>query len=662
MATIAEELAKKQKEISVAEFFERNKQILGFDTLTRALLTCVKEGVDNSLDACEEANILPDIIVEIRKLEKARDTYMITVEDNGPGIVKAQIPPIFGKMLYGSRFHAIRQSRGQQGIGISAAIMYGQLTTGRPAKITSKISKDRPAIQVDLMIDTKRNLPEILREDTIHWDKDSGTRVEVTVQGRYVKEKKQSIYEYLKATAVVNPHARITFIEPDELKTVFERATDKMPKATVEIKPHPEGTEMGTLLKMSKATESYKISSFLVNEFTRVSYERAKEICDRANVDEELRPQDMSRGQAERLLNTFKIIKIMAPPTDCLSPIGETLVKKGLKKEMAADFIVTSTRPPAVYSGNPFQVEAGIVYGGELPKEEPIQLLRFANRVPLLYQQGGCVITHSVENIDWRRYGLEQRGGTGIPIGPAMVLVHLASTKVPFTSESKEAVADISEIQAEIELAIRECARKMLSHVRKKLKLAKMKEKEEIIKKILPMIAQKTASILDKPVLAVDRIIAKIMDSIIISDNIEYSEKDKIHKITLEITNYTAHSKKFKLKAVVPADAKIQNISPKPESADHVLTWDLKSIPTMGKSEIKFEISGLDKEDYEESELYVENIDPEIVSGAEAWDQTAYEERRKMKAEEEIEEKEELEEEVIAKGPAQAKGKGGEEE
>ena len=627
---IAEELAKKQKEISVAEFFERNKQILGFDSLTRAMLTSVKEGVDNALDACEEADILPDILVEIKKVEKARDEYKIAIEDNGPGIVKKQIPPIFGKLLYGSRFHAIRQSRGQQGIGISAVVMYAQLTTGRPARITSKISEDRPAYQADLVIDTKKNKPEILREETFHWDKKTGTKIELTVQGRYVREKRQSVFEYLRSTAVVNPHARVVFIEPDDTKTVFERATEKMPKPTVEIKPHPEGTELGTLLKMGKATESYKLLSFLVNEFSRVTPEKAREICNRAVVDEDIRPQDMNREQANRLLDAFKLVKIMAPPTDCLSPIGEILVKKGLKKEMKADFIVTSTRPPSVYSGTPFQVEAGVVYGGELPKDQNIQIMRFANRVPLLYQQGGCVMTHAIENMDWRRYGLEQRGGSGIPVGPAIVSVHVASTRIPFTSESKEAIADVPEIQTEIRLAIRECARKMLSHIRKKLKLAKMKEKEEIIRKVLPLIAEKSAEILNKPVPPIEQVVAKIMNSIIIEDIISYDEKKKVHKIRINLTNYTPHAKKFKLGAVIPSDAKIQNIEPKPEKTDHVIIWDMKRIPSTEKRVLGFEICGLDREDYDENELYVEGIDPELVSGAEEWNAEAFEEKNRM--------------------------------
>ncbi|HEB37778.1 MAG TPA: DNA topoisomerase VI subunit B, partial [Thermoplasmatales archaeon] len=141
---IAYELAKKQREISVAEFFERNKHILGFGNPTRAIVTAVKEAVDNSLDACEDARIPPDIVVEIREGEREGEC-LIAVEDNGPGIVEKHIPPIFGKLLYGSRFHAIRQSRGQQGIGISAVVLYGQLSTGKHAKILSKIGENEPA-------------------------------------------------------------------------------------------------------------------------------------------------------------------------------------------------------------------------------------------------------------------------------------------------------------------------------------------------------------------------------------------------------------------------------------------------------------------------------------------------------------------------------------
>jgi len=633
---IAVELAKKQKEISVAEFFERNKQLLGFDSLTRALLTSVKEAVDNALDACEEANILPDLIIKIEPSPK-KNEFVITVEDNGPGIVKRQIPNIFGRLLYGSRFHAVRQSRGQQGIGISAVVMYSQLTTGKPSKVISKIGADQPAYEVELFLDTKKNLPEIVREEVRLWnEKEHGTRFQSTIVGRYLRGK-QSVLEYLRETAIVNPHVSITFIEPDGALTEFKRATDKIPKTSEEIRPHPQGTELGTLLNMAKATKSFKMTTFLETEFSRVSSRSASQICEAAFIDEDMRPQDLNLSQAARMVESFNTVKLMMPPTDCLSPIGEILIKKGLKKEKPADFIMTHTRPkPSVYSGNPFQVEAGLVYGGDLPKEEPIQILRFANRIPLLFQQGACVITKAVEDINWKRYGLDQKGGKGIPSGPVMVLVHIASTKIPYTSESKEAVAELPELKNEVELAIRACAKKMLAHIRKKKKYKKMKEKETLIRQIIPLIAQRSAKIVGKPVPDYEPIIAKIMNSVLIDDMIEFDAKKGQHVISLTVMNYTKGGKNFDIMITVPTDAQLASVDPKPSNVeDQNIIWTVKHLKMLEKKSFKIILGGMDQDEYDENELYVRGIDPELVSGAEAWDAEAYAAKRQEQAEDE---------------------------
>jgi len=571
---IAEELARKQKEISVAEFFERNKQLLGFDSPTRAMLTSIKEAVDNSLDACEEAGMLPELLLEIR--EHSKGEYFVACQDNGPGIVKQNIPSVFGRLLYGSRFHAIRQSRGQQGIGISAVVMYAMLTTGRPTRVISKIGPDHPAIAMELILDTKKNAPDVLKQEVILWkdprarvedgparEVKHGTRVEFVIKARYIRGK-QSPYDYLRSCAIVNPHARIVLVEPDGTQTVFDRATEKMPAQCVEIKPHPEGLELGTLLKMAKETESYKLTSFLVNDFSRVSLDKARQVAQKAGLAENLRPKALDLEGAKRLVGAFKEVRLMAPPTDCLSPIGETLIRKGMKKDVSADFVVTHTRPASVYSGNPFQVESGLMYGGALGKEDQSTLLRFANRVPLLFQQGGCAITHAIEGMDWRRYGLEQKGGKGLPSGPVLFLVHIACTKIPFTSESKEAVADVPEIMAEVELAMRECARKMQVHIKKRARLAKLKEKEEIIRQLLPLIAQKSAHLLGRPVPPIEPVVAKIMNSVLIKEEIEFDEKKKLHHVRLEIINFTPTRKKFKLLSVVPADALVPGVTRNP--------------------------------------------------------------------------------------------------
>src|SRR5450830_1673877 len=386
---IAEKLAQKQREISIAEFFEKNRHILGFDYSTRSLITSVKEGVDNALDACEESGVLPDILIEIKKVDK--DTYRVIIEDNGPGIVKEQIPRVFGKLLYGSRFHALKQSRGQQGIGISAVVLYAQLTSGRPTSVYSKTGKNEDAHYYELVINTKTNEPEILMEKIVPWDRPHGTRIEVEAEGTYVRARKQSIYGYTKSTAIVNPHARLTLVEPNGGTEVFERVTEILPIEPCEILPHPEGIELGTLIKMLRYTDRRRVTSFLTNEFARIGHKTAKEICAKAGIDPDVNPGDLSRDQAKRLLEAFKTVKISAPSTECLSPITEELIRKGLEKEYDVDFIATTTRDASVHTGNPFIVEAGIAYGGSLPKEERVDILRYANRVPLLYQQGNSV-------------------------------------------------------------------------------------------------------------------------------------------------------------------------------------------------------------------------------------------------------------------------------
>lgn len=628
--TVADELAKKQKEISVSEFFERNKHILGFDSSIRALITSVKEAVDNALDACEEAAILPDLYVEIArhgpaaKVGQTEELTMI-VEDNGPGIVKAQIGNIFARLLYGSRFHAIRQSRGQQGIGISATVMYGQLTTGKPAVVWSKIGADQPVILTHLKMDTRNNRADILKQEPVfgneHWGaKEHGTRIEVAMVGKYQRGP-QSVFEYLRSTAIVNPHARITFKEPDGTTTVFERATDVLPAPTKEIKPHPEGVELGTLLKMAKNTEAKTLTTFLQTEFSRVAPEKAAEICAVAKVSPKLSMEKFDREEAKAVMESIPKVKVPPPPTDCLSPIGEVLVRKGLKKELPdTEFIATVTRPAGVYSGRPFIVEAGLAYGGSLPRDESVRIIRFANRVPLMYQKGACVSSLATESMDWRRYELEQRGGKGIPIGPVVLLVHVASVNVPFTSEAKEAMADIDQIRNEIVLALRECARKMGSHVRKKAKLARMKEKEEVIRKLIPKIAEKAALITGKPTPPYELVIARIMNNMMIDDKIEPLAKGKGLKVSINVKNYCSFGKTFTMYSAIPHNIAPVDIVPEPEKLeDGLIQWKVPRIPTGEETTLSFVLPGLEVADFDETDLYVKGIDEELVIGAEPW-------------------------------------------
>jgi len=625
LASIAHELAKKQKEISISEFFEKNKHILGFDSLTRALITAVKESVDNSLDACEDAGVLPEIFVQVEKLDN--NEYRIVVEDNGPGIVKKQVPNVFGRLLYGSRFHTRAQRRGQQGIGVSAVVMYGQITTGKPARIRSRISDEDVAYECELILDTKKNRPQTMKEDFVIWEKEHGTRLEINLKGKYVGGK-QSIFEYLKGVAIVNPHARITFIPPDGGNIVFERSTETMPPPTREVKPHPEGVELGELLNMAKYTEATKMTSFLNTEFSRISLRVAREILDAAGVPHEQKPTRLNLDQAGAIIDAVKKVKIMAPETDCLSPIGENLIRKSLKNvlgEVKASFYAPPvTREPKVFGGNPFIVEVGIVYGGQLSKEDSVQIYRFANRVPLMYQQGACATTQAIEAVDWRRYGLEQRGGKGIPFGPAIIMVHVASTKIPFTSESKEAIANVPEIREEIELALKACARRLKTHLNKAERKSKTRVKFEIVQEIIPMIAHKSAKIVGKPVPDIAGTITKIMNVVWVDDEVTHDKK-KAH-VSVKMYNYTPKAQKLRLHMVLPyekVDEKSLTMAPSEVRDGTKVTWDLKKIASTEVLELSFDLKGLGEEEYD-NELYVSGIDPASVIGVDVlpgdWD------------------------------------------
>jgi len=516
--TKAHELAEKQREISVSEFFAKNRHLLGFDSRRKALLTTVKEAVDNALDACEEAEILPDVTVRIEQVPKIENRFRVSVGDNGPGIVPEQIDNVFARLLYGSKFHRLRQSRGQQGIGISAAGMYGQMTTGAPTIIKSRIGKQHEALDVALRIDTAKNAPVRPRPPRpFEWDREHGTEVTIELEAEYRKGK-GSVDEFLAQVAIANPHAQISYWPPDQgpltPPVVYERATKTLPVMPKEIKPHPHGVELGFLMKMMKGTASTKLSAFLANDFSRVSTRVAREIAQAAGVDPDARVKSLEHKSAEALYKAIAATKLMNPPTDCVSPIGEELIKRGLEKEIGeAEFFVSRTRAPSVYRGNPFQVEVGCALGGSLPADEPARLMRFANRVPLQHQGGGCAITKAVLDVDWKRYGLAQPRDS-MPVGPVILMVHVASVWVPFTSESKEAVASYPEILDELKLALQECGRQMQIFLRRRSRIADELKKRGYIDKYIPHIGEALQEMLGLKDPEKDAVIEKLRDTL----------------------------------------------------------------------------------------------------------------------------------------------------
>ncbi len=571
-------MAASQRDISVSEFFAKNRHLLGFDNPRKALLTTVKEAVDNALDACEEAVILPDIWVHIEATSPGR--YKVGVQDNGPGILKKQIPLIFGKLLYGSKFHRLRMSRGQQGIGISAAGMYGLLTTGKPVKIMSKVSKRKPAHYYEIQIDTKRNRPEIINgrgegqdiapgergrkaieKHGIEWiEADHGTRVTIELEARYQRGR-GSVDEYLQQTAIANPHVTVHYVDPEGNKKEYPRVAEVLPAEPREIKPHPYGVEMGMLVSMIKDTKEPTITQFLTKSFSCVSPAVARRICEAAKVSTRARTRKIGRHEVDLLYKAIQKSKIKAPSTDCISPIGEELILKGLHQVVPGEFYAASTRPPAVYRGNPFQIEVGLAYGGtstahrvsrealvellqqsdartlrqflantfdglgtdsadkilaeagaksrvspgnlkkadvdrlhdamrnvNLHDGQTMNVLRYANRVPLQFQAGGCAVTQTVMATNWRPYGLSQSRGS-LPRGPVTIMVHMGSVWVPFTSESKEAIAAYPEIHKELRLALQSVGRKLGMYLRRRKRVKHEGQRRSIFLRYLGEVA-----------------------------------------------------------------------------------------------------------------------------------------------------------------------------
>jgi DNA topoisomerase VI subunit B len=580
----AESMAKAQRDISVSEFFAKNRHLLGFDNPRKALLTTVKEAVDNSLDACEEGGILPEIWVHIEQTGK--DRYKVGIQDKGPGILKKQIPLIFGKLLYGSKFHRLRQSRGQQGIGISAAGMYGVQTTGKPVKILSKISPRKPIHYYEIKIDTKLNKPQILNgrgdgvdipagqkgaeyieKHGIEWeDQPHGTRVTIELEAKYIRGR-GSVDEYLEQTAIANPHVRLHYKDSDGNERTYERSAKVLPPEPKEIKPHPYGVELGRLATMLHDTDATTVSQFLTSGFSRVSNSIARRLCEGAKISTRANPRRVGRQEADALYQAIQSTKISNPATDCISPIGEDLILKGLHQVVPGEFYAASTRPPAVYRGNPFQIEVGLAYGGEAPTQnitrellgelleetdtrtvrqflintfnglgadaadriirhakigtrqspsklkpkeidhffdamknvnvaegQTMEVLRYANRVPLQFQHGACAITQTVTGTNWRAYGLSQTRGS-LPKGPVRVMVHVASVWVPFTSESKEAIASYPEIQKELRLALQSVGRKLGMYLRRRLRVKQQGERRNIFLRYIGEVASAVSEI-----------------------------------------------------------------------------------------------------------------------------------------------------------------------
>ncbi len=459
----ADEIFREFKEHSIAEFFKKNRQMLGYSSMVRSLVTVVHEYVTNSLDAAEDAGILPDIEVWLKEI--GENKYMVRVSDNGPGIPKKFVGKALATVLAGTKFHRYVQQRGQQGIGAAGATLFAQITTGKPIFVKSGIGKDSFSCHVSL--DTMKNSAIVKDMENID-DGFRGLSVEAEFADVKYEQSEHGVYEYLKRTALSNPHCQIKFIDPSGKESIFMRSVKEMPQKSKPTQPHPLGLAVNDLLEFAHASTSRKISSFFVETFARTTSNKVAELKDIARgVDFEKSPKEMTWPDAEELIKAIKAIKWIAPDATSVIPIGEERIKTALKNILDPEFMNVVERKPRVFRGGvPFVIEAAVAYGGKAGYKTEDgssgSILRFANRVPLLFDAGNCAITEGIKTIEWRRYAIDME------TQPVSVFVNMSSVHIPYSGVGKEAIAKEDEVIEEIKLAVMEAARGVQSFIRGK--------------------------------------------------------------------------------------------------------------------------------------------------------------------------------------------------
>ena len=478
----------KYKGISAAEFFYRNREIAGFSNPTRALYQTIRELVENALDATELYGVHPLIKLEISLDKDNPNIVTVKVEDNGIGIPKEEVPFVFGRVFYGSKY-TLKQSRGVFGLGIKMAVLYAQITTGKPIYVKSSTPSSKEIYEYELVIDISKNIPIVLNEKVYKKRKKwHGTVVSLTIEGNWTGARRR-IEEYIRRTALIAPYAEIYLKGPDT-EIHFPRSTKVLPTPPEEGKPHPYGIDLEMLKSLiSRTKKTTTVREFLLKTFDGVGKSTVLQFLEWANINGDVPLKKLTIEEVELLARKMREFPNWRRPRSItLSPLGEVLLIEGIKKTLNPEFVAAVSRKPSSYSGHPFIVEVGIAYGGEVPVVDRPLLLRFANKIPLLYDEGVDVSRKVVDNIDWNYYKIK------LP-APLAVVVHICSTKIPFKGVGKEAIAEVPEIEKEIENAIKEVARKLRRHVSRMERLFETAKRRTEIGKYIPEIARALSEI-----------------------------------------------------------------------------------------------------------------------------------------------------------------------
>ncbi len=508
MSQQAHELFDNFEQLTPSEFFRKNKQMLGFTGKIRSLTIVFHELITNSFDAAEEAGILPEINIELDRLDK--EHYILRHSDNGPGIPEDYVMQVYCSMFAGSKFRNI-QSRGQQGLGCSGCVLLSQMTTGEPARVISCYEEgdELKGVKMKFKMDVKENKGMLMEKEYIK-PQHTGVCIELQFKEVSYSMAEQGAFEYIRRTMIGNPHAKITFKDPSGHKYIFKRAADIVPVLPKEVLPHPKGVSADDVLFMAKHTDKRSYKSMLTSSLSRMSAKRIKEIEELTGIDMKKRPKDMVWKEAEAIVNAFQEMKFMAPPSNGLIPIGSEQIEKGMKQILKPEFVATLTRKPVTYRGGvSFIVEAGLAYGGDsgrvVNEQRKSEIMRFANRVPLTFDQGSCAITEALKSIDWKRYGLKDLENT-----PLTLFVNIISTQVPYLSTGKQSIAPEPEILHEVRQATMTLARKLQKYLRSKKAAKEKAMRSKVFEDYLPVIIEEAAKLGETNVPEYNEVLAKV--------------------------------------------------------------------------------------------------------------------------------------------------------
>jgi len=487
---------------STAEYFSKNLQQVGFSSLPKAVLTTVKEAIDNSLDACEEAGILPEITLKIEKLGagslKNSEKIKISIDDNGPGIDSEDLAKVFGEYLASSKFGKGRCSRGQQGIGISAATTWGQLTNATGARVTSKTKAMRKAVTCLIEVDIKHNKGVIRERETLDWDKPHGTHVEFIIDGRLVLNGEGGLLTYINGTTLVNPHMTFHYQLPEAEKITVERVSTIIPEIPEPVEPHPHTMKLGEFIAHSHLFGRVKVGAWLKKGFSRVHEGTLKELTD-AGIKKAVLEKSvdaLADTDFKDLYAGLQNLKLMAPSTKSVLAIGEEALSKSILRMGEIDFFSVVSRKPAICDFKPVQIEVAVarLLDRSIEMDSPVQVLRFANRVPLQFDKAGCAMFQAVQTVNWRSYGLAQPKDS-LPQGPYIVALSVVSPFIKFKNASKETVDASDELVEEIRRALIQAGQKLSRHIRKESKAAELEEKIRYIEQFGPILVEGLARI-----------------------------------------------------------------------------------------------------------------------------------------------------------------------